>query len=1277
VLDLQELIETERDRAWRLALRVTGSPEAASDAVQEACVSLLTRGAPARIDSPRAWFLKAVVHTARNMQRGEQRRRAREERWTVDRNTDKQSSSPLADAANSELAAKVGNAMTSLEDGLRLPLELVYQEGLTHSEAATILDISRGAVGVYVQRGLEKLRAALMRSGTTLAPVVVIGGIRAVELPVPPAGFALAISSILSGAAAGKAVATTAVAATGGVMLAWKLLAGSLLAALLGLAGFGAYRWADRVPAAAAPARTGSGTKDPNAGELLVIRGSEANYAWELLRSRGLRVEFMVSSYKLIIPPAARRRPLRAEKMTEAIAEFNGCHVAWGPGRKSAVLYRRAADEEIRRLGDELKSPNAELRADAAWHASSVRDFRIIPLLLGAAADPNAEVSREARRSLRALGWASALALHREKAWPLAFADLTSADRITVPGNLVELLTSCATDKQLVSLQVLVRDEWPALAHLPRRAKLGTAALCKALSEALADDNPDRIRKALQQLPSRPGDTLVRTLGRAAIYRDKLIAIWAINILRRAATPEAIKNLRTAATDPRAKVRAEALTELARLGAPGTAGLISKALEQSSVGTRLQLLKAAGIVGGPDGLAILEKWRDARDWKYTRQHVLAALGEDGGPRALSLLEEALRSADPDVRRAAAKGLFRIGNQKAITSLREVIQDSNALTRARVVGGLYWVRSKAGLKLVSLAIKDRNDRVAGNALLCARDEALLPALERSAKRPGIAKEALEAIRVIGGRKAREVLERILENSTGYTRAVAAAELLQMRSTRGLKAAREIIATRNKYADTVTAALGRYGGLARFELIALAQKDDRKWVRSNALNGLRKSDAAKALPLLRRSLGHRDKYVRSNAVRRVGQVCGRAALPLLRTALKDKAGEVRKAAMDSLARIAGPEARALIERCLKDPDSSVRRRAVSTLKGIGDEASRRLLEIALKDKNKFVRTAAASGLCHYGDEKAQRFARQAMRSDDSAVRCGVVAALDRLPAGKRQRLLEVALVDNDRGVRQRAISSLKTLGGPEAILLLGRAAGDKDESLAPSAVRVLKGLGDDRALPVLETVMGDKRPLIRRYVVEGMRYFGGAKARNIVAKGLADPELSVRLAAARLVADLDDEKVLVIVKAAMGSEDKRMRRNAVLGLGQMRGAALKSLLVKASTDPDPYTRADAVGALASTGKNADRDVSERLIKALGDKHRYVRDKACWGLAWTGSRYPALREANRDALLKHFRAEANKHLRGRIKELLQMFYPGDQVVAKTLGKSLKPSKEKPEVF
>ena len=58
-------------------------------------------------------------------------------------------------------AARLRAALAALPDRFRLPLELVYLDGLTHAAAAARLGQPKGTVDANVSRGLKKLRAAL------------------------------------------------------------------------------------------------------------------------------------------------------------------------------------------------------------------------------------------------------------------------------------------------------------------------------------------------------------------------------------------------------------------------------------------------------------------------------------------------------------------------------------------------------------------------------------------------------------------------------------------------------------------------------------------------------------------------------------------------------------------------------------------------------------------------------------------------------------------------------------------------------------------------------------------------------------------------------------------------------------------------------------------------------------------------------------------------------------------------------------------------------------
>ncbi|MCC6475288.1 MAG: hypothetical protein IT514_16260, partial [Burkholderiales bacterium] len=74
----------QTDRAYMLALRTTGSPALAEEAVQEACVRILQRPPEDRgDDAAAAYFLRTVHGVAVDLTRSSKHRRQREENHGV------------------------------------------------------------------------------------------------------------------------------------------------------------------------------------------------------------------------------------------------------------------------------------------------------------------------------------------------------------------------------------------------------------------------------------------------------------------------------------------------------------------------------------------------------------------------------------------------------------------------------------------------------------------------------------------------------------------------------------------------------------------------------------------------------------------------------------------------------------------------------------------------------------------------------------------------------------------------------------------------------------------------------------------------------------------------------------------------------------------------------------------------------------------------------------------------------------------------------------------
>ncbi|MCX7804771.1 MAG: sigma-70 family RNA polymerase sigma factor [Planctomycetota bacterium] len=189
------------DRAYLAALRVTGDPSLAEDAVQEAYLRLL--GGPVS-DLPserlRGYLLKTVHSVAVDIVRSSARRRGREEE-AAKMGANRETADPADIVAAGETATAARRALAALPVELRLPVSLCCEQGLSHREAAEILDIPEKTVTDRLHRGLDRLRAVMAAAGYAACGPAALGeGLGSLGLPPAPAGLVARLKG-LAGAA--------------------------------------------------------------------------------------------------------------------------------------------------------------------------------------------------------------------------------------------------------------------------------------------------------------------------------------------------------------------------------------------------------------------------------------------------------------------------------------------------------------------------------------------------------------------------------------------------------------------------------------------------------------------------------------------------------------------------------------------------------------------------------------------------------------------------------------------------------------------------------------------------------------------------------------------------------------------------------------------------------------------------------------------------------------------------------------------------------------------
>ncbi len=171
----ETLVRRHRDRLWAVALRTTGDPEEASDALQDALISAYRRAGQFRGESAvTTWLHRVVVNASLD------RLRRRKARPAVTLPDDDESlpgrvvADPTDHLDRRETQLVVAQALAELPEEQRAAVVLVDVEGWSVEEAASMLGCPAGTVKSRCFRGRAKLakRLAFLRNQPDPDPVV-------------------------------------------------------------------------------------------------------------------------------------------------------------------------------------------------------------------------------------------------------------------------------------------------------------------------------------------------------------------------------------------------------------------------------------------------------------------------------------------------------------------------------------------------------------------------------------------------------------------------------------------------------------------------------------------------------------------------------------------------------------------------------------------------------------------------------------------------------------------------------------------------------------------------------------------------------------------------------------------------------------------------------------------------------------------------------------------------------------------------------------------------
>jgi cyclophilin family peptidyl-prolyl cis-trans isomerase/HEAT repeat protein len=263
-----------------------------------------------------------------------------------------------------------------------------------------------------------------------------------------------------------------------------------------------------------------------------------------------------------------------------------------------------------------------------------------------------------------------------------------------------------------------------------------------------------------------------------------------------------------------------------------------------------------------------------------------------------------------------------------------------------------------------------------------------------------------------------------------------------------------------------------------------------------------------------------------------------------------------------------------------------------------------------------------LTHPSDEVRRRAATAAGRIGDRAA---------------VTHLLDVLASDPRAAVRADAAFALGLLGDSSAAVIQGlRAAAPRDwrpvrpaeTSVAVEVIGALGRIGGDRArvevVDALRRTHGGQDEHARRIAAEGLlaiwKFPAGAGRTLSAVRFLDDPDPELRWRAALAVVRLGEADGIGRLLPRLEDEDDRVRALAARGLGATLAEradvadTARAALVRATADPHPHVRINALRSLASYGDGAPM---EPFISGLRDRDANVAVTAAEGLGALGDR------------------------------------------------------------
>lgn len=454
---------------------------------------------------------------------------------------------------------------------------------------------------------------------------------------------------------------------------------------------------------------------------------------------------------------------------------------------------------------------------------------------------------------------------------------------------------------------------------------------------------------------------------------------------------------------------------------------------------------------------------------------------------------ALRSKDPKIVAAAAKGLGASKQKEATEQLVNTLSNPDAGVRTAVIAALL---QRGDTDALEAALK--NEKLGLDARIEAA-QALTQTKSKAAAHAGLLFLAVKAKGDVSAGAAAKLagydkpatyaaLGDAVKHSEGETRRAAASALSRLGTPKGLAPLAAADTQDADSGDAILLAIRTIYAKQPIDFVLKGTKNRDETLRRQAVATLGKMVTTKQGKGARKTIVKtleplseaKDPSIRAAAARSYGSMGGDDVKPRILKLATDQAVEVQRAVAFALRAFPGQDTFKLLLGYTTKSDAPLIANAVESLGVLKKEAALDRVVTHLQHKDVRVRRAATGALVNIGgempDEKRKpmlNFFSQAVFDKDADVRLKAVTGLRLVKDPRTVTALAALLKDPVKPVRQATLNAMASTGSSSAVEAIATGLEDDDAEVRMTAIRALGNLKQKSAAKVLTDYAKDEK------------------------------------------------------------------------------------------------------------------------------------------------------------------------------------------------------------